>query len=514
MPAVARVIRILALVAALLLLATPAFARADYGRPVPGQHIYDLTGLLTPEEIADLEARAAAVEQAGAPIVVYLQARNASQSETEEDARALMDAWDVQSAPGARDGVVMFFNLKPGDLRRGQVFIYAGEAHYQGGNLPRSELERIVSEVMIPLLKEDRTAAGIAAGLDALATALAYGPPPPPPPSRFEQVAQDLAAGAFSIVNLVAGAVAAVTLALGVTRYRAGRTARGSPMPTTMRPDSRPPAVAGALVEGRIDDRHLEATLLDLARRGAIAIEPVGKDKVQVRLIDRSALRAPFEEALWDALTECSDGGDVVSPKQLGSLRRAWGRAKEELRKQLEAEGLYDPAAGQRRRPVYLAAGVAMALAPLAFLLAVVADEPLSVIGAVLLLLTSMVCFGLGSSIPDTTPAGAAAAAPWRGYENGIAAARNERAAVLDLDEIMPYAVAFGVVDALDKRLREASKAGYRPAWLGSTTSDGAWDGGFYPYWVGFHSSVTPASSSGADGGGASAGGGGAGGSF
>src|SRR5690606_2035845 len=137
------------LVALLLTAATAQSAAAEYGEPVPGQHVYDTTDLLTPEEIADLEARAAAVEAAGAPIVVYLQARDASQSETEADARALMDAWDVQSAPGAHDGVVMFFNLRPGNLRRGQVFIYAGEKHFDGGNLPESELQRIIDKEVI-----------------------------------------------------------------------------------------------------------------------------------------------------------------------------------------------------------------------------------------------------------------------------------------------------------------------------------------------------------------------------
>ena len=35
--------------------------------PVAGQHIYDCTGLLTPTEIATLEADAAAVDRAGRP---------------------------------------------------------------------------------------------------------------------------------------------------------------------------------------------------------------------------------------------------------------------------------------------------------------------------------------------------------------------------------------------------------------------------------------------------------------
>jgi hypothetical protein len=93
---------------------------------------------------------------------------------------------------------------------------------------------------------------------------------------------------------------------------------------------------------------------------------------------------------------------------------------------------------------------------------------------------------------------------------------READAATVDLDEAMPYAVAMGAQGALKKHLERASGEGYAPAWLGRTGDTwGRDDGGFYPYWVAFHSSVAP--SGGGGGGtssGASAGGGGAGGSF
>ncbi|HEX6800806.1 MAG TPA: hypothetical protein VF116_24045, partial [Ktedonobacterales bacterium] len=50
--------------------------------PVPGQYIYDCALLLTPAEVANLETQAAAVVQAGAPTVVYLQVRDATAQQT------------------------------------------------------------------------------------------------------------------------------------------------------------------------------------------------------------------------------------------------------------------------------------------------------------------------------------------------------------------------------------------------------------------------------------------------
>src|SRR5690242_9952397 len=69
----------------------PAMADTNFGNPVPGKHVYDYAGVLTPAEAADLEAKAARVEQAGAPVVVYLRAKDSNPSGTEQDARDLMD---------------------------------------------------------------------------------------------------------------------------------------------------------------------------------------------------------------------------------------------------------------------------------------------------------------------------------------------------------------------------------------------------------------------------------------
>ena len=54
-----------------------ALAASDFGQPIAGQHVYDRAGVLTLGEKDDLERCAAAVQQAGAPTVVYLQARKA-----------------------------------------------------------------------------------------------------------------------------------------------------------------------------------------------------------------------------------------------------------------------------------------------------------------------------------------------------------------------------------------------------------------------------------------------------
>src|SRR5205807_5299217 len=87
---------------------TAAVAHADdLGPRQPGQHVYDRASVLTPDQAAGLERDAQAVDRAGAPAVVFIRARTADDATTRPEARDLMDAWSVESSPGARDGLVL-----------------------------------------------------------------------------------------------------------------------------------------------------------------------------------------------------------------------------------------------------------------------------------------------------------------------------------------------------------------------------------------------------------------------
>lgn len=485
-----RLVASLAVLLPLLVFITANVAAQDFGEPEPGRHVYDRAGVLSSSEIADLEQRALAVEQAGAPVVVYLRARDATFEDTVNDARALMDDWDIQSTPGARDGLVILFNLEPGNLEHGDFAIVAGEAHVRSGVLDQDQLDRI-SDQMLELLRDGRIAEGIAIGLDAVARNLTAGPPPP---SEFERAMSDFAGVPLNIIAL---AVAAGLGLFAAQRWRSRPATIAPIVPTTQVPAELPPALAGALARGRIEDAQLEAAILDLAQRGALAIEPAGRKRVQIRLLDSSLIEHPFERAVWDALmAEAVDGGLVPSDR-LRRVRGRWEAARAALRAELEARGWFDPAARARRRPLYLAGLAGIVLAFLALLPVLVGQQPWGAIGIALLGGTGMMAIALGAGLRETTTEGEAAAVPWRGYLAGLEAARRDPNLELNLDQVVPYAVAMQAGGALDKRLKEASERGYAPAWLGRTLGSEAWEGGFYPYWAAFHASVSPATGGG-----------------
>lgn len=506
--------------------ASPAPAEGCTG-PVAGQHVYDCARLLTPAEIAGLETQAAAVERAGAPTVVYLQVRNATAEQTLQDAIDLMNRWNVESRTGAHDGFVMFFNMQPGNPRHGQVALYAGERHFQHGNLPQTELDRIRVDVMTPLLQNGQTAEGIAAGLQMVAHDLRYGPPPPP---AYQVAAAGIGRIPFTVLGLLFAGLVAL-LAVRTRRQPPLSSARDEVggLAAQAQPGELPPAMAGALIKGRVADEQVEATILDFARRGLLLFEPVGTKKVRVRLLGSGGAAARltgFEQATWTSLVALAGGEQgTISNDELAHLRQDWGAVKQEVQRELIERGWYDPAAAAtRRRPLYTVGALGMVGVVIGGMLIILSREGWAAIGLTLFLCAGVAAFLFGYAILDTTIEGEIAAAPWRAYRASVTAREYQP----NLDADLPYIVALGVLSKLAPRLKAASERGYSPSWFHA--HDGLeHDGldrprqgvpvvGFYPYWIAFHSSAAPASSGSASGGysggGAAGGGGGSAGGF
>jgi uncharacterized membrane protein YgcG len=486
--------------------------------PVAGQRVYDCANLLTTQEAPNLEQQAAAVAQAGAPTIVYLQTRSATAEETLQDAIDLMNRWNVESKSGAHDGFVMFFNLQPNNLRHGQVALYAGEKHFQHGNLPQAELDRIRTDVMTPLLQDGQTAAGIAAGLQMVAHDLRYGPPPPP---AYQTVSATIARFPFTALGLLFAIVVALLFERLRRQAPIGAASSDIGLNTLDMENHLAPAMAGALVNGRVSDAQIEATILDFARRGLLVMEPLGADKVQVRLVGDGAGLTGFEQEVWNELTMRADAESrTLSRDALAAMRKDWGQTKTLLRREVIERGWYDPeAATTRRRPFYIAGAIGIGGALVGLALLLLSKEAWAVIGIAFFAVGSIVAFVRGYAIPDTTVEGEMASASWRAYRDSVSDSAYEP----NLDTDLPYIVALGILGKLAPRLKAASEHGYSPAWFRldegqRTEGQHVWGMGFYPYWLLFHTSVTPSSSGSASGGysggGAASGGGGSAGGF
>jgi len=140
-----------------------------FGTRQPDRHVYDNASVLASADLENLERQAAGMTMAGAPTVVYLRIKAANSDATRQDARDLMDAWQVESAPDAKDGLVLLLNLKPGDTRQGSAALVAGAYHTGNGRLNADRLQAIYDGQMKPKLAAGDLAGAISNALEAAA---------------------------------------------------------------------------------------------------------------------------------------------------------------------------------------------------------------------------------------------------------------------------------------------------------------------------------------------------------
>ena len=58
----------------------------EFGPRVPGLHVYDRAGVLSPTDTQALERKAGALDALGAPTVIFIQTKTASLEQAQQDA--------------------------------------------------------------------------------------------------------------------------------------------------------------------------------------------------------------------------------------------------------------------------------------------------------------------------------------------------------------------------------------------------------------------------------------------
>jgi uncharacterized membrane protein YgcG len=473
--------------------ATPVLAD-DFGTHQAGQHVYDRAEVLPADGVADLESRAGALDRAGAPTVVYLRRKAADEAATRQDARDLMDAWHVESAAGARDGLVVLLNLKPADPHHGSVGLVAGSAHATDGRLTDDRLQAIFDGQMRPRLATGDIAGAIAGALSAIGAALEAPPPSAAAGSPADQQTGDDIGAPFGAVlqaltyrpaawaplaRYVQGPLDALAIVLAAAAggsllivWRRSRAPSGSPT-LAVADEGMPAAVAGALAAGRLPEQGLSGTVLDLARKGALRIESTGDSlqPYQLRLLDAGPARETFEQVVMNGLAAQADGQGVVAGSTgLVIGMRLYFRAV--LRTSLLHGGLL--ASNRARLPTAAVAVLALAAGTIVLILSIVALEPKSLAGAASLLGVGVLGLVVASSLRDTMPRGEQAAADWRRLRAGLRSAAPRTIRPEGMGSLLPLAVALNVPGAVNALVSAAAAADCWPEWFATTAPYGA----------------------------------------
>lgn len=480
-----------------------------------GTRVYDETGSsLNPEQVAEIEGQLRQLDAIDANTIVLVRALDATPEETLDQVEALQQAWVAETGANQDTAVAILINRNPDDPNDARAGIYVGRT-FNDGNVPRDEQEAIVTDALIPPLRDGDVFGSLMAGLNRLETSIIEGPPQ----SAFEEWASG-AADSWLPWTGVGAAIAGLGASLAVFRTRQKITTP-EPQPTTTRPGTLPSALAGALATGGPQVSAVPAIILDLATRSALAIEPesegglMSKPTIQVRLIDPGPVRDDAEATLWTQMEKRARNG-VVSSKELAKVAQDSGPVRKAIKQQMHEAGWLDTDAPARRAILVAISTVAAILAIFGVIVAVAAGEWWPVVGIVPLValaVTAIVFFG---TYPTLTPRGQEAALPWRAYREGLKRAAKDKSVDMDLNEVLVDAVALNLGSDMNDRLKAASEAG--EALRVFTTPPGAGhDMVVFPWWIAFSSSISTTSGASAAGsttsGGGAGGGGGAAGS-
>lgn len=224
-------------------------------------------------------------------------------------------------------------------------------------------------------------------------------------------------------------------------------------------PDDLPPGAAGALVDEVVHQRDIVATLVDLARRGVVAmneqVASFGAD-VELTLVTSAAPLVRFERELLASLFGYNPqpGTKVL----LWSVSSKFGNAAPDIRAHLYQELVdrgYFAASPEATRYAWRNRALT------AFLVLLLGGGLIGVLflrrlgwywfPLLVAALLAVVVYLLSGALPRKTATGAEAAATWRAfgrYLEGIERYENVDDARDIFDRYLPYAVAFGLEES------------------------------------------------------------------
>jgi uncharacterized membrane protein YgcG len=142
--------------------------------------IHDTARLFSTDQLKRFQFDLRRLQGLGVEMLVYTRRADAAREDAEEFAEALRTAWNVESAPGADDGLVMLITVNDEFPRRSTFILSPGQNFFPVGQMDADDLNHVYEQEIEPNFRENRYDVALAYAVRRVLYAADYTPPDPP----------------------------------------------------------------------------------------------------------------------------------------------------------------------------------------------------------------------------------------------------------------------------------------------------------------------------------------------
>lgn len=172
--------------------------------------VYDTVDILTTAEEKSIQTDITRASGLGLEMLVYTRMSEQSEAESQVFADRLNAEWDIESTPGANDGLVYLLTVNPIDPATNSIVVSAGAATLPIRQFDQAALTQVLDTEMAPELAEGEFGRALQYGLRRVLNAMEYSPPAPEPLTSLQEGLHKAAniAGAMLLQFAVVGYIA------------------------------------------------------------------------------------------------------------------------------------------------------------------------------------------------------------------------------------------------------------------------------------------------------------------
>jgi uncharacterized membrane protein YgcG len=226
----------------------------------PEQRLFDNANLLTEDQDKSFEGDLARASGLGIEMVVFTRVATDDEQASQAFADQIRSSWQVESEPGANDGIVILLTYDFSNLKNHSIVVSAGDNAFPIRQLTADGYESILNDEMRPELEAGNFDFALMYGVRRILNYAEYSPPNPAPRTDRQVNIGNLAAIAAAVT--LQATVLGFVIAGALSRHR-----------LTFRPSPRALAWYGLALAGTaaitgvlgIAGRNGPATLIALA---------------------------------------------------------------------------------------------------------------------------------------------------------------------------------------------------------------------------------------------------------